>query len=370
MLTADLPDARLTTDTPSVDAMTLKAGDFTFRTLPAEIGELSETMALASKRRLHESADGAELMFETVNTIPFGAEPEVHRKVKISEGLVAVTQDLVMRASCQLTSVSAGGFVVSGPILKFALVLPPAKGCSPDFPEKKDFAPLAENSIVYDAPYPPLALMLESEKQRFDWMIGDDLWRWTNAERIGGGNARFTIKREKNALRMEWKLFEKLPVRNGEEELPIPGRNWRLTWAAAWKGLALPRRKKAVRTFDLTAFAWEDNARAVAGRKKNAPSGRGCFCASATQSVLKKWLRSDPESLTEGNILEIANVTPAYCVNAGHADRSKYQSLPHWDMMSVIEFRRWANRTLGAKGASLRICAPTKSPWRGFMVLD
>ena len=107
MLTADLPDARLTTDTPSVDALTLKAGDFTFRTLPAEIGELSETMSLGSKRRLHESADGAELMFETVNTIPFGAEPEIHRKVKISEGLVTVTQDLVMRASCQLTSVSA-----------------------------------------------------------------------------------------------------------------------------------------------------------------------------------------------------------------------------------------------------------------------
>ena len=82
MLTADLPDARLTTDTPSVDALTLKAGDFTFRTLPAEIGELSETMSLGSKRRLHESADGTELMFETVNTIPFGAEPEIRRKIR------------------------------------------------------------------------------------------------------------------------------------------------------------------------------------------------------------------------------------------------------------------------------------------------
>ena len=370
MLTADLPDARLTTDTPSVDALTLKAGDFTFRTLPAEIGELSETMSLGSKRRLHESADGTELMFETVNTIPFGAEPEIHRKVKISEGLVTVTQDLVMRASCQLTSVSAGGFAVSGPIRTFALVLPPSKTCEPEFPEKKEFAPLAEKSIIYDAPYPPLALMLESEKQRFDWMAGDDLWRWTNAERIGGGAARFVITREKDALRMQWKIFEKLPVRKGEEELPIPGRNWRLTWAVAWKALARTRRKKAVRTFDLAAVSWDDSARAVTGRKKNAPSGRGCFCASATQNTLKKWLRSGSDSLPEGGILEIAGVTPVYCVNAGHVDRAKYQSLPHWDMMSLIEFRRWADRMLAAKDCSLRIAAPAKSPWRGFMVLD
>ncbi len=370
MLTADLPDARLTTDTPSVDALTLKADDFTFRTLPVEIGELSETMSLASKRRLHESADGAELMFETVNTVPFGAEPEIHRKVKISQGLAAVTQDLVMRASCQLTSVSAGGFVISGPIRKFALVMPPSKGCSPEFPEKKDFASLEEKSIVYDAPYPPLALLLESEKQRFDWLVGDDYWRWTNAERIGGGSARFVITREKDSLRMQWKIFEKKPVRGGEEEIPIPGRNWRLTWAIAWKALALPRRKKAARTFDMAGTVWDDNAKAVAGRKKNAPSGRGCFCASATLNTLKKWLRTEPESLREGTILEITNVAPVYCVNAGHVDRAKYDSLPHGDRMSVIEFRRWANRALSAKECSLRITAPARSPWRGFAVLD
>ena len=120
----------------------------------------------------------------------------------------------------------------------------------------------------------------------------------------------------------------------------------------------------------MTSFDWNDSAKAVSGRKRNAARERGCFCASATLNVLKKWLRSNLDRTEEGAVLEIRNVQPVYCVNAGHVDRAKYQSLPHWDMMSVIEFRRWANRILSGKNASLRILAPEKSPWRGFMVLD
>ena len=127
MLTADLPDAHFASDTPSVADHTLKTGNFTLRTLPVEIGELSESMSLASRRRLHQSEDGAELMFETVNTIPFGAEPQIQRKTKLSDGLICVTMDMVMRASCQLTPLSAGGLVISGDIRKVRLILPPKK---------------------------------------------------------------------------------------------------------------------------------------------------------------------------------------------------------------------------------------------------
>ena len=93
MLTADLPNASFASDSPSIAEFTLKTGSFTVRTLPVEIGELNETMSLASKRRLHNSEDGSELMFETVNTIPFGAEPQIQRKIKLSDGLICVTTD-------------------------------------------------------------------------------------------------------------------------------------------------------------------------------------------------------------------------------------------------------------------------------------
>ncbi len=370
MLTADLPDAQFASDTPSIDAYTLKTGHFTLRTLPAEIGELSESMSLSSKRRLHNSEDGSELMFETVNTIPFGAEPQIERKIKISAGMICTTMDMVMRASCQLTTLSAGGFILSGDIRKIGLILPPEKGCVPKLEPMRDFAEIsAENGIIFEEAFPPLGLRIESDEERFDWMAGDDFWRWTNADRIGGGKSHFIITREHNAVRMQWKLFDKLPAKKEEEE-PIPGRNWRLTWAAAWKPLSRTRKKKAAAVFDLAGFDFPDSARAVSSMKKNAAADRGCCCASATLNILKKWLRSQLGELPEGSVLEISNVQPVYCVNAGHVDRAKYKSLPHWDMMSLIEFRRWANRALGAKNASLRMTAPAKSPWRSFMILD
>ena len=369
MLTADLPDAHFASDTPSVADYTLKTGTFTLRTLPVEIGELNETMSLASKRRLHNSEDGSELMFETVNTIPFGAEPEIRRKIKISEGLICCTMDMVMRASSPLTVLTAGGLAVSGDILKFALVLPPQKGSEPSVQKFREWAETKEDDILFDAPYPPLGLILVSGKERLDWMIGDDLWRWTNAERIGGGKAQFVIKRKEQGLRMEWKLFEKTPVRNGEDE-PVPGRNWRLTWAVAWTKLPLPRKKKAGRTFDMSAFDWPDSARAVGSLKKEKNRQPGCFCSVAVQNALKKWLRSHWDEAKDGMIYEVQNVQPHYCVNASHVDRAKFKSLPHWDMMSILEFRRWGNRLLARKNARLRILTPEKSIWRGFMTLD
>ena len=372
MLTADLPDAKFSSDTPSPDALTLKTGNFTMRTLPVEVGELSETMSLASRRRLHNSDDGSELMFETVNTIPFGAEPEVRRKIKISDGLICTTMDIVMRASCQLTTLSAGGLVISGDIREFGLVLPPKNGCVPSAPEMRPFDEIPQDGgIIFDEAFPPLGIVLKSDKERFDWIVGDDFWRWTNAGRIGGGKARFLISRRDNSVRMQWQLFDKLPARNDDgEDVPIPGRNWRLTWAVSWKKPARTRKKKAAEGFDLAAFDWPDSSRAVASVKKNAVRERGCCCASATLNVLKKWLRSQLNQIPDGAVLEVQNVQPVYCVNAGHVDRAKYQSLPHWDMMSLIEFRRWANRTLAPKNASLRLLAPAKSPWRSFMILD
>jgi hypothetical protein len=369
MLTADLPDAHFASDTPSVADHTLKTGTFTLRTLPVEIGELNETMSLASKRRLHNSEDGSELMFETVNTIPFGAEPEIRRKIRISEGLICCAMDMVMRASCPLTTLSAGGIVISGGFRKIGLILPPQKGSEPAMQESRDWPEIKEDEVLFDAPYPPLGLTLTAEKERLDWMIGDDLWRWTNAERIGGGKARFVITKKEQGLRMEWKLFEKTPVRSDEDE-PVPGRNWRLTWAAAWTALPLPRKKRAARVFDLGAFDWPENARAAASLKKNKTLQPGCFCSMAVQNTLKKWIRSNWDEAKDGMVFELKNVQPRYCVNASHVDRPKFKSLPHWDMMSILEFRRWAGRLLAKKNAQLRLRTPEKSPWRGFMTLD
>lgn len=382
MIAARLAGAALAFDTPGVAAFTLTAGEFTATTLPVEIGELSEAMALSAKRRLHHAGDGGELTVETGNFIPFGAEPEIRRNVRLSEGLLRVTMDLVMRASCPLTRLDAGGVRLEGDFQRAGWIKPPATGCGTPAPEMADFDAFdADGGVIYDSPRPPLGVILESKHERFDWMAGGDLWRWTNAERLGGGHARFTVTREHACVVLRWCLFDRDPVKPGETDQPLPGRNWRLTWAAAWKPLAPARRQVPAHFCDLMTRTWPQSALAYASPRSVNPAAnpdhtddsvpvRPCLCAPAAAAILKKWVRTRLEGAHARDVFAVTNVLPVCCVNAAHVDRARSRVLPHWDLMAVIEFRRWANRALARRGASLRILAPEQSPLRGFMVLE
>ncbi len=50
-------------------------------------------------------------------------------------------------------------------------------------------------------------------------------------------------------------------------------------------------------------------------------------------------------------------------------ERAKLHSLPHWDLASLLEFKRWANRQLASRGARLELIAAEGSPFKGFMTL-
>ena len=368
MITAECSDGFLSSDTPTVDALTLKAGSFTLITLPVAIGELSESSALSTKRRLHHSEDGSELTLDLENQIPFGSEPKVVRKIRFSEGLACVTMDIVTRNSSELTQISAGGLLLKGPISKIGWLRIPQQGSAITAPEMQDFEKLEDGTVLYDESCPPLGLVIENDGERFDWMAGDDLWRWTNASRLGG-KSRFTITKTEKAIRFQWELLDKAPA--GPDEEPVPGRNWRLTWAVAWKKLPLAAQVKPYKKYDLTVCCWPTPTQAVSSVKhhEDEASERGCLCDSATQNILKKWVRSNLNSVKEGDVFALVKVLPVYCVNAGHLDRAKQKSLQHWDMMAIIEFRRWANRLLAKRGCSMKILAPENSPLRGFMIL-
>ena len=222
----------VTTDTPSVDAFTLKIGkDFTLSTLPVRLGELSESMALKAKRRPHTSDDGGEVLIEQENAIPFGSEPVIRRKVRLSEHLLNVTMDIEMRASNEMKDISAGGVVISGTVgrIRFA-GMPPKGEFTPDFSQEKDFSAAADGTVFYEEAFPPFGLVIESERSVLELIVGDDFWRWTNAERIGG-TSRFAFVKKDGALHFTWQIFTLKP----DTEMPA-GRNWRLTWAASWHG--------------------------------------------------------------------------------------------------------------------------------------
>ena len=370
----ECPALRIVTDTPGVDAFTLRIGkDFTLSTLPVKIGELSETMALAAKRRPHTSEDGSEILIEQENAIPFGSEPVVKRKIRLSEQLLSVTMDLEMRASSEMKEISAGGVVLAGPVEKIRFLGMPGKGnFVPVFSQEKDFAAVDEGTVLYDEAYPPFGIVAASGKNTVDLIVGDDFWRWTNAGRIGG-TSRFIIEKKEGALRFLWNIF----TLNPDTEMPA-GRNWRLTWAASWH---LSGGKKVKKTawksaFSLDGIEWLDAARALLSVKKNPKKRKGssgknpvCLCSGGALNQLKKWLRSQLADTEDGDVFAVTNAVPHYCVSAGHMERARFESLPHWDLASLLEFRRWANRQLAPRGARLELLAPEDSPFKGFMTL-
>ena len=364
----------VTTDTPSVDAFTLKIGkDFTLSTLPVRLGELSEAMALKAKRRPHTSDDGGEVLIEQENAIPFGSEPVIRRKVRLSEHLLNVTMDIEMRASNEMKDISAGGVVISGPVgrIRFA-GMPPKGEFTPDFPQEKDFSAAADGTVFYEEAFPPFGLVIESERSVLELIVGDDFWRWTNAERIGG-TSRFAVVKKDGALHFTWQIFTLKP----DTEMPA-GRNWRLTWAASWHGRTSGKAKKTAfkSAFNLDSADWQEASRAVLSVRKTAKKKRNgaaenpvCLCSSGALNSLKKWLRSNLAAAEEGDVFAVTNILPHYCVSAGHMERAKLHSLPHWDLASLLEFKRWANRQLASRGARLELIAAEGSPFKGFMTL-
>ena len=236
-LALELPSGFVKSDMPDPGSLHLQSSSFTLRFLPVQIGDLSESMALSVKRRMHYAEDNSEGTMEMENTIPFGAEPQIKRKLRVTDGLASMTMDLVMRNSCYLTTVCAGGFTMGGIIRRIGLLaMDEKKRILQDF-RWQDLAELPEGSVLYEGATPPLGISLETDSQRVDFAPGDDLWRWMGASRLNG-TALFRIVKEKDSVSSHWQLFIKNPPRSGEEETPIPGKNWRLTWAVAWKDLS------------------------------------------------------------------------------------------------------------------------------------
>lgn len=364
-LTLEFPSGFVKSDMPDPGSIHLQSSSFTLRFLPVQIGELSESMALSVKRRMHYAEDNTEATMELENTIPFGAEPQIKRKLRITDGLASMTMDLVMRNSCTLTNVCAGGFTMGGVISRIGFLTLDDKGESIQDFRWQDLGDIAEGSVLYEGEKPLPGISLETETQRMDFMAGDDLWRWMGASRMNG-KALFRVVKEKDSVSCSWQLFRKNPPRNGEEDLPVPGKNWRITWAVAWKDLAAEKAElkqpDPEKVFSLKSLKGDQRLLCKDGK-------RACLCANGTLNALKKFVRSHLESIQEGGELYLTDMEISLCTNAGHMDRAKQKELLHWDMMSLLDFVRWSNKTLSRKGAHLTVCAPEGSPLKGFMIL-
>ena len=356
-LRCSLGSVSVTTDVSGVEDVTLDVGGELYaKTLPAKIGELPESSALRGKRRPHLSEDGSACTLELENSIPFGEEPSTARKLRMEEGLLACTLDLKMRSSCRVKSICAGGLEFGGALRK---VLFPGS----DAPEA-DFDALEEGAVLYDAPQMPLFVVLETKKSSIAFAPGDDLWRWESAERFGG-SSRFVMTKSDGKILFRWEIFTLDPA----VEEPPDGRNIRLTYLLSWK-LKRSEKAKAGRfkaSFDMGKTVFQDSF-----RRKNGDGTlekEGCFACQGTENLLKKFVRGLLNDAKEGDRFALTHVRPGVCFNASHLERAKAKNLRHQDLAALLEFRFWARRQLGRKGALLELVADEQSPLKGYMTL-
>ena len=348
----------LASDTPAPrhTALNIANGEIVITILPVKIGELPEKSSLVKKLRPHFSADGESAELEMEHLIPFGEEPSVIRKCHLENEYMLLSTDLRMRSSCRVGWIDGGGLRLEGPFRKIFF---PGSG-----KEEVDFAKLEDGAVFYEEPLPPLFLTFETKKSLAEFAVGDDFWRWCNAERFQG-KSTFTLKKEgENSLLFSWELYKADP---DLEEIP-PGRNHRFSALFGWKFKRAEKRKlpKIHETLDMDCIQWPESACQV-DSSGNIRSNTPCFASSPVEKILKKWVRSRLENLPEGSVLALKNVEPFLCTRGAHMERPKVQLLPHNSLVALLDFRSWANRLLANKDCSLILIARENSPLKGKM---
>lgn len=307
------------------------------------INELSEQSALPSHIRPHVSEDERELTFDLKAVIPFGSEPSVVRKYKLTDNILRITTDLVMRVTPGMKFLSAGDFQIRGSIANVVIV------------ETDGTVKEAKGPVYYEGALPPLSVMFRSESGAVaEISAGEDIWRLGGAERIGGSSL-FRIEQEKNGIRFTRELFRF--ERN--DVPPPPGKTWRFNTLIAWNTASAAKSRRPARpaaVFDCDPEHWNGSLRKE--------SGEVCFSANGTLNILKKWLRTHMNGLEKGDVLLLDNVRIGPCRSASHQDRPGKKELLHWDLPALLEFKRWAEKQLGRSGAVIRIIPAKDSPLR------
>lgn len=347
LITVDGKDWSIRFGEPGRDRFTLQCAEDLFLVSGCStINELSEQSALPSRLRPHVSEDGKEFSFESKTVIPFGSEPSVVRKYKITDHVMHLTTDLVMRINPGMTGLTAGDFHVRGKICNVLIF------------NTDGILQKAEGNILYEGSVPPLSVIFQSESgAMLELSTGEDVWRWSAAERLGGSSC-FRIVKEEIGIRYTRELFRWIPQKDVQ---PPPGRVWRFNALISWSNpkTARPRRpSKPKSVLDCASANW--------GKGLCKESGAVCFSANGTINMLKKWLRSNLADLEEGDVLLLDNVSVGPCHSAAHQDRPGKKELLHWDLNALLEFKRWAEKQLARSGASLKIIPAKDSVVRDF----
>lgn len=326
------------------------------------LGGFSEKDSRIKKFRRHHTIDGLSTSVETLATIPFGIEPEISRNIEFAANHARVITDLSMKSGMPVKHIDVDNIGISGNIRRVAVAAIPADGGS--LPEIQWRECQNPEMSFYDSASPFLFCLVEMN-DGFIWEIGsgDDLWRWSCAERHQA-DSHFSVTLEGSVLHIRRQVYIK------REESAVPQRGLRFKWYFAWthpeKQPSCPdtvtaapfAAESAGDTFDLAKNQLPDTAMVFGndGKAVNAP----CFQAHATLKRFKSWIRSVAGNNDTRRQLRLLNTTPHICMSASHLDRANKKILPHWDIMSLMDQWLWANRHLNKFNAGISFLPGTE----------
>jgi hypothetical protein len=322
---------------------------------PVSSGMIAESSGIVKKSRIHERVDRLSCTFEYENVIPFGSEPLIKRNFEFAANHVKVTFDFDLRRPIALQRIEVDPLFLPGKWKRFCVIsaIVPGQG----IPEI-EWQNIADGTqTLYKSSNPFLICLVED----FDGRIleigaGDDLWRWSVAEKLENAHGDYAITASDAGI-----TITRIPL-VFNEKTECGKRNWRFKWYFAWshagyKAPALSR--KAVKLSAPGGDPVPDSALTAVDEGKFLP-GTFCFQAPAAERRLKKIIRSAAGKT--GCEFLFPGIEPHVCCSAAHLDRGNKKSLLHWDMMSILDFYLWANQQLDLSDSNLAVRADKTSP--------
>ena len=379
-------------------------GKTLFSFMHSRIDDISDD-ALESKRS-HHFHKGGLAVFDGEGVFTQGAKVKLRQAHRIAANTVRLTYDISWpKATSLVKGLELGSVILAPSFSRFFVV--DSKQSEPKWRE----LPSVGQPAISLSPIPEAIVLENPNGVRFEYGLGDDLWRWAkglNGEylhatsrlelsRTSGG--RVSLRRwvaecdpvleEKLAAAATEKLQQAvLKMREAlgrdEDDTPLPtaplsqpeARAYRFTSYFAWSQPELipvvPGGEAPVSlTFnqqgELDRSGLEncgdkpsiclDLAKLAASVEAKRKDGLCCWESNQAQNLFRRAIRQIAAYAAEGTLV-LQNLHPGWCDTGSHENRK--HAARHWDICAILDQIAWTRQTLGP---AWTLVAPQNGLW-------
>ncbi|HOK05543.1 MAG TPA: hypothetical protein PLN24_09845, partial [Victivallales bacterium] len=303
------------------------------------IDNFSEDTGINAKVRIHNSSYPSEYTVETASIIP-NFNTKVFRTFEITNNFFQIITDVQIANGICANSFSVDQMQLTENWNLDAVLLWDEKSNLPFWQKKPE-------SFKSGTPF--LSALFSCENRILEIGTGDDLWRWINSRSVENAKSMFSIKKE-NAV---WKIRRKLLLY--KEKSIFPCKNMRLS---SYFFISDPNKRKGLNDnlfndteLNLTDSIWNDDSKiSWRGVLYNSP----CWFSNSFRKRIKKTIRTlhDKKDI---QTVSFSGIELFICDSASHLNRGNNKKLPHWNILEINKFRKWANRQLLQKGIKINL---------------